>query len=228
MEFTDIKDYIEIHYEINCDGDCIETGIIPAFSIKPQQVKDISLNITIPQVGRSYLKLYYHLLKKTELIPAGYILGFDEVLLETKDMRNQTAVKWLENKDEKNQELSDINVQETDKEIICKGSNFTYSYHKGRGLFTQINYAGQEYLNQPMELNIWRAPVDNDMYLKREWKRACYHLAYTRAYHTTVEKNEAFVKICSDLSLLAPSDVYTRSYVLLGIPANFIVFSIRK
>ena len=32
--------------------------------------------------------------------------------------------------------------------------------------------------------SIWRAPTDNDMYIKSEWKKAHYDKAYTRAYTT--------------------------------------------
>lgn len=49
-----------------------------------------------------------------------------------------------------------------------------------------MQYAGEEYLNHPAQINIWRAPTDNDMYRKEEWKRAHYHEAYMRAYETRV------------------------------------------
>ena len=53
-----------------------------------------------------------------------------------------------------------------------------------------MKFAGREYLNHPMELNIWRAPTDNDMYIKSEWKKAHYDKAYTRAYTTEVAQGK--------------------------------------
>lgn len=200
MDFTDLKTYVEIHYEVNCDGVCLQTGAVPIGSLKPRQVKSVFLDIIAPKCGRSYLKLYYYLQKGTELVPAGHILGFDEILLETEDNRNQTSVEWL-GKEETS--ALPIEVQETDTEIICKGVNFVYSYDKRTGLFTQISYAGKKYLNRPMELNIWRAPTDNDMYIKQEWKRAHYDQAYTRVYDTVVKQKKSLIKISSMMSMLA-------------------------
>lgn len=202
MEFTDLAVYAEIRYEVTCDGDCVDFGVLMPFSVKPGEVRSTWLNITIPQKGRSYLKISYYLRRETELVPAGHLLGFDEIPLHTEDDRNQTTVRLMEFHE---LERENIFVQETETEIRCEGENFTYIFDKCTGLFSQINYAGKTYLNQPMELNIWRAPTDNDMYIKKEWQRARYDHAYTRAYHTTVCQTEENVIIHCTASMLADS-----------------------
>lgn len=65
---------------------------------------------------------------------------------------------------------NEISVSETDTEITLKASDFTYAISKRTGLFTKLQYAGRDYLNHPMELNIWRAPTDNDMYIRANGK----------------------------------------------------------
>uniref|UniRef100_UPI0040287943 beta-galactosidase small subunit n=1 Tax=Eshraghiella crossota TaxID=45851 RepID=UPI0040287943 len=49
----------------------------------------------------------------------------------------------------------------------------------------------------------WRAPTDNDMYIKSEWKKAHYDKAYTRAYTTEVVQGKHGVKIVSHASVVA-------------------------
>lgn len=202
MEFTDLAVYAEIRYEVNCDGVCVEAGVLMPFSVNPGEIGSTSMDIAIPRHGRAYLKVYYHLRKGTELVPAGHLLGFDEVLLNTEDCRNQTAVRLME---QSRSEAEKITVCENDAEICCEGENFTYILDKRTGLFSQIYYAGKAYLDRPMELNIWRAPTDNDMYLKKEWKRACYDQAYTRAYETMVCQTGERVIISCAASILAAS-----------------------
>ncbi|MCX4267535.1 MAG: DUF4981 domain-containing protein [Lachnospiraceae bacterium] len=212
MEFTDLASYIEIRYEVDCDGVSIETGILPIDSIQPKQTETVNLPITVLRCGKTYLKLYYHLKEDSELVSAGHLLGFDEILLETEDSRNQTARKWLEQRDTKNKTIT---TQETDTEVICKGECFEYRYDKRTGLFTTLNYKGTQYLDRPMELNIWRAPTDNDQNIQLEWKRAQYNQAYTRAYYTIVKQTAAewdqtgqsisSVKIGNVLSVVAAS-----------------------
>lgn len=202
MEFTDLAVYCKIRYEVCCDGASVEQGTVMPFSVMPGQVGTVRMSMTIPQRGRAYLKLYYHLRHETELVPADALMGFDEILLETQDNRNQTAVALMERR---GQQDTGIAVQETDTGVLCRGKDFVVTYDKRTGLFSQIEHAGKEYLNRPMELNIWRAPTDNDMYIKKEWKRARYDHAYTRAYDTVVLKTENAVTISSIASVLADS-----------------------
>ena len=61
---------------------------------------------------------------------------------------------------------SELQVNENDTQIHIKGREFAYTIDKRTALFTEMKFAGREYLNHPMELNIWRAPTDNDMYIK--------------------------------------------------------------
>ena len=200
MDFTDLKDYVNISYEISCDGLQMKKGKIPPFSVEPHKTGKIKLNFAVPESGRAYLKIDYRLARSSALVPEGHLLGFDEILLENEDSRNQTALKWLENEQKTK---APIEVQETDEKVYCKGQGFLYTYHKLTGLFEQICFAGRTYLNQPMEVNIWRAPTDNDMYLKAEWKRAHYHQTYTRAYQTTVSQKQSGVVIHTTMSVLA-------------------------
>ncbi len=201
MDFTDLKDYIEISYEVNCDGVILKKGKIPAFSVKPHHTAKVTLNNTIPKSGSTYLKIYYHLAKEELLVPKGHLLGFDEIKLLNEDSRNQTVLKWLAKEDLAAAET--IDIKETDETIICKGIDFIYSYDKRTGLFEKLSHAGRQYLDKPMEINIWRAPTDNDMYIKNEWKRAHYDQAYTRAYCTVVNQMKSSVKIQTTMSVVA-------------------------
>ena len=200
MEFTDLATYVEIRYEVNCDGVCLERGAVPQVSIGPLQIGSVHLDIGVPKCGRAYLKLYYYLRRGDELVPAGYLLGYEEIALQTEDGRNQTAVRWL---GEKHCRTSPIRIRETELTLVCKGADFVYTYDKRTGLFTQMEYKGEEYLNAPMELNIWRAPTDNDRYVRLEWERARYDKAYARAYGTEVQLTKSGLKIISHLSMTA-------------------------
>lgn len=199
MDFDDLKDYVEITYEVTQDGLTIQKGELEAFSVQPHTDATTNLKIAVKESGKIYLKLMYHLKKQLPLLEKGILLGFDEVLLENQDGRNARAVKWMEDKEEE----AEIQVQERDTEFVLKGKDFVYTISKRTGLFEQISFAGREYLNHPMELNIWRAPTDNDMYIKSEWKKAHYDEAYTRAYKVSALQNQYGVFVMADASVLA-------------------------
>lgn len=54
-----------------------------------------------------------------------------------------------------------------------------------------------------MEVNIWRAPTDNDMYRKAEWYRAGYDRTAVRAYDASVKRVDGGVRIFCRMSLAA-------------------------
>lgn len=201
MDFDDISDYADILYEITVDGLCVQKGVLDEVSIAPHSDGVMTLKLDIPQSGKVYLKLRYQLKKELPLLPAKHELGFDEVLLANADGRNQTAVKWLAEAEEKNE----ISVSETDTEITLKASDFSYAISKKTGLFTKLQYAGRDYLNHPMELNIWRAPTDNDMYIRAKWENAHFHEAYTRAYKVETIQNQYGVIVMSHVGVVAPT-----------------------
>ena len=199
MDFDDLKDFVELQYEVTCDGLTVETGKIPEVSVLPHKEATVDLDIKIPDQGRVYLKVTYILKKDMSLIPMKHVMGFDEILIENEDGRNQNAVKLLENK----QCNDEIEVSETDAQVIIKGKTFNYVYSKKNGMFEQITFAGRNYLDKPMETNIWRAPTDNDMYAKLEWKKAHYDEAYIRAYDTVVQQSKDGVEIKTNASVSA-------------------------
>ena len=199
MDFDDLKDYVKISYELTQDGLVISKGILPEFSVAPHGEGITNLKINVPENRKCYLKLIYHLKKELPLLDEDHILGFDEIEVSKEDTKCKLAEKWIP----KTVVDSELQVNENDTQIHIKGREFAYTIDKRTALFTEMKFAGREYLNHPMELNIWRAPTDNDMYIKSEWKKAHYDKAYTRAYTTEVVQGKHGVKITSHASVVA-------------------------
>ena len=199
MDFDDLIDYVKISYELTQDGLVISKGILSEFSVASHGEGKTNLKISVPENGKCYLKLIYYLKKEMPLLEENHILGFDEIEVSQKDAKCQLAEKWLE----KTATDSELQVNEDDTQIHIKGREFAYTIDRRTALFTEMKFAGREYLNHPMELNIWRAPTDNDMYIKAEWKKAHYDKAYTRAYTTEVVQGKHGVKIVSHASVVA-------------------------
>ena len=199
MDFDDLKDFVKVQYEVTCDGLTVDSGKVTVPSITPHGEAEMELKVRIPSKGKVFLKVFYTLKKEMGLIPLGHMLGFDEVKIENADARNQNAVKWLE----KEAAYSDMEVAETDTQVVIRGKTFVYVYSKKNGMFESLVFAGREYINRPTELNIWRAPTDNDMYAKMEWKKAKYDEAYVRAYETDINQSAEGVEIFVKTSMAA-------------------------
>lgn len=203
MNEEDLKSYIYISYEVSCDGDVFGRGQVEITqSILPRQCKEVYVDVSVPETGKCYLKIFYHQRQDTELISQGTILGFDEILLKNEDGRNQKAVTLLKTfKTPKGK----VKLSETDRYIQIKSDDFTYVYNKLTGMFEELNVGGKKILDAPMELNIWRAPTDNDRILKRKWIAAGYDRSLGRAYNTQWKREKSKLVLHSILSVAAVS-----------------------
>jgi beta-galactosidase len=201
MNYVDLKDYIYLVYEVNCDGKLLEKKPLTLQdSVLPHQRGSILLDITVPDCGKCYLKVSYHLKHRTSLMAQGSMMGFDEILLENRDGRNQQTIALLENQEQKEAE---VQVSETDRFLSIRSDTFFYVYNKLSGLFEQLSIDGEELLETPMELNIWRAPTDNDRKIKQEWMDAGYDRSKARAYDVQWKREGKCVRIYSTMSVAA-------------------------
>ena len=203
LNFSDAADCLSISWEISCDGQITESGrqeTLP--SIPPGKDGILSLPVSVPPAGKCFLKVIYCLKQETVFGKPGDFLGFDEIPLKNSDSRHRYAAVLLNYTVETDQA---IRVTETGRSLILENTFFRYEYSKLTGLFTSMEFKGRPLLNRPLELNLWRAPTDNDRKLKLKWLAACYHQAYTRAYETAFTQTGREASIHSAMSVAADS-----------------------
>ena len=203
MNYVDLKDYIYLIYEVSVDGEVDCVGQIELDeSIPAHEEKTIKLPVSIPDSGKCYLKVSYCLKNNTQILHSNESLGFDEILLKNIDGRNQKAIELLAEMNTDNI----FTVEECDRYFtIHVGQENTYRFNRLTGLFESITVKGKELLTRPMELNIWRAPTDNDRKIKLEWMNAHYDQSYARAYETSCITKNGKLHILGTLSVSAPT-----------------------
>jgi len=198
MDFTSLEQYLTAAYEVRCDGALIASGSLELPAIAPHSDGSFCLPVTVPDAGKCHLKVLYYSKQSHPLLPAGHLLGFDEVALPNSDSRHQAAAKLLGRT-----APGSVSFTEDGRYVTVQGKDFTYRYDKRVGLFACMEYGGKTLLTRPMELNVWRAPTDNDRKIKLVWAQAGYDRAVTRAYETTVEQLDGQVRIRTVSSISA-------------------------
>lgn len=203
LDFTNVRERITITYEICRDGEVEKTGTAECPSIAPHETGSLPIEAAASVPGSTYLKLYYHQKEETACIPAGFLLGFDELPLFGEDNRNQTGLNILKHTAAAG--LAPVSLSEDAVSLTLKGGRFLYVFDKRTGLPCRMTADGADLLTQPMQFNIWRAPTDNDKAVSAEWIRAHYDRASARAYVMTSETDGRTVKIRCHSSLCSPS-----------------------
>lgn len=153
MDFVDLRDYLTVRYEVNCDGTVIAGGTLEELpSIPPHRKGTVNLSLQVPESGKCFLKLSYHLKEASVLLPEGFLLGFDEIRLDNQDGRNGTVLKLLDQAG--TEQGGAVQVTEDARYLNVSSERFAYRYNKLTGLFQEMTLDGQPLLEKPMEINI--------------------------------------------------------------------------
>ena len=204
MNFVNLKDYAVLGYEVLVDGEVTESGKITDEALLELAAgceKTIPLAISVPEQGKCALKVTWYQKQATEVLPEQFELGFEEVPVKTKDNQNQKAKEMMK----RPEGTASFGWKEDDHYLTVSTEQFSYTYNKFTGLFEGMCYANQNLLDRPMELNIWRAPTDNDRNIKNTWMRAQYDRTVTRAYETTAKEENGCVEIETSYSISSPA-----------------------
>ncbi len=225
MDYTNIKDAYDIRYEIVTDGKIVISGILPPVDCPAKKKTTVVLPEKISATGNTFVHLHY--LQKqaltvpclcTPVLPAGYEAGHDQLIIcedascakssvadacgfIIKDTPDNTDAQILETNSRPT--TAGIQVTETEKELILVGTNFRYVYDKFRGAFSTLICNQNSLIERPIELNIWRAPMDNDRQIRPDWEKAGYNRARTKIYETSCISAENTVTITSAFSISA-------------------------
>ncbi len=189
LDFTNTKHYLSLTYELQNDGITFAEGTLQELDIPPQSRREIKLHYSIPDKGTTYLLLRYSQKQVLPLTESGHELGFDQLLIK-EDMREtgngcETSIEAGEISILQQEE--ELLYQESESRIIISGKQFTYTFNKLTGLFEAMTVNNRILLMKPMEYNIWRAPTDNDQYIRKDWERAGYDRTTVRVYESTTQ-----------------------------------------
>ncbi len=189
LDFLNLKDVLYLSWQVLCDGEVAAAGDItdPALlDVPPRGKKAAALPIPLPAApaGDVSLLLTARLRRADAFREEGFELGFDQLPLHTGPTAALCALLAAESAP-----APAAAWREDDRRLYIEGQGFTYTLDKRTGLFESLVLHGRALLDRPMELNVWRAPTDNDRVVKEMWYAAGYDRMATRAY--TVQAAQA-------------------------------------
>ncbi len=205
-------DFARLRYEVICDGVVVEHGALQCPSIAPHTSARMELPLTVPEVGRCFLRVFSVLAHDAPLVSEGHCLGFDEFALPNVTAHTRAALELCPPKVKS--KPSTVAPETGDKQPILeprgrfcsvRAGDLHYQFDRDTGLIESIRYRDEDLCSKPMEFNIWRAPTDNDMYVKSQWIRAKYHLAYSHAYSFTADRKTDGIRLTAEIAVVAPT-----------------------
>ena len=161
-------DHLEAHWQVLRYGRLIEEGALKLPDIIPEQTAEVtvpasSLSGGVLDVTADYwLNITFKLKNSTAWAPAGHEVAWAQIQLVRAKNDHMIVVRAASGKA---LSLSTTNAR------YCKvtGGGFTLTFDKARGTITRWLKDGADLLVSGPALNVWRAPIDNDNWIKGKW-----------------------------------------------------------
>lgn len=167
--FTDASQY-DIRLELLEDDKVIQSGTLPLATAPLDRGQiEIPYPKTAIVPGKEYRLVVRSFLKKDELwAKAGHEVAWDEFSLPWKVCARET-------KRSSAPACMEVTVDESQTaphDLVVTGADFRYTFNHQNALFTSLIYKGVELLKSPIRLNLWRAPLANELDNWNAWNAA--------------------------------------------------------
>jgi len=177
---------LDVSWKLLADDQVLQTGELPALDLAPgcSETVTIPLSRLEPKPGVEYwLTLSFTLAHDALWAEAGHEVAWAQFRMPF----DAPATPSLRIAD-----MPELQLVESAREVTVRGSDFSLVLSKGEGVITSFQYAGRELVRKGPQLNLWRAPTDNDANISGDQKMALrWRAAGLDRLQHQVEKVEA-------------------------------------
>ncbi|MBE6930210.1 MAG: beta-galactosidase [Ruminococcaceae bacterium] len=191
MDFLRVSEYAAISYEISHNGRIVASGDLPGLDAAPHERTKFTFSVPSYESGTVDVRFITRSIEDKPFVPAGSELGFDQVILRRERPALPAVTKGA------------AVLAETETTLTVGTAGFACRFNKQSGMPESIVKDGKELLAKPCELQIWRAPTDNDRKVKLEWMAAGYDKMTTKVYDIHAEACGESIAVKVKLSLAA-------------------------
>lgn len=154
FHFTNLNE-LKTAWQLQADGEVIQQGELNP-DIAPLQRKIVRIPIEKPDLksNTEYRLLVSFSLEKAEAwAPAGFEVAWNQMELPWKKSEEMSL----------EQTLPLVSFAEDSDNITITGNDFEYWFDKSTGRLSSLQYLGKQMINEGPKLNVWRAPLANEL-----------------------------------------------------------------
>ena len=167
--------HLDLYYTIRCYSRILESGKVILPEIKAHGCVQITIpvleNYCLFKDGEVYVTLNYCLNHDTAWAKVGYTLATAQFKLASKEQPITLIPEKV------------INVVEDGIYLHIAGESFELVFDRVKGIIIHVFKDNMLILEKGPQLNFWRAPIDNDMYLLEDY----YHQYFMSLMHERID-----------------------------------------
>ena len=153
--FSDLSGYVG-RYEIMVDGQVVESGDVDLPEIGPLQTKSIKVKHKQPELpagAEAFITFRFYLKEDCNWAKAGHEVAWEQFKL---------PISAPIAADPNVSAMGELTLQQADGQIVVSGDRFALRFDQAAGQLSSWVADGHELLESGPQLNVWRAPTDND------------------------------------------------------------------
>ncbi|MCK4760776.1 MAG: DUF4981 domain-containing protein [Candidatus Aminicenantes bacterium] len=185
--FTNLKEFTA-KWALTENGKIIQSGQLPPLDIAPGKSKTVRLPFKMPKLapGAEYrLHVTLHLSADTSWAKAGHEVASGQL---------NAAFKVPAKAPTKKKKAADLVVAGSAGTVKITGTDFSVAFCKKSGVIVSLVYGGKTVIGNAVagilgpELHAFRAPTDNNKYLRKKWLEAGLHNLRRRVKDFKIKK----------------------------------------
>lgn len=179
-------DHLQLSWNVEGDGKVLQSGILSMPHIEAGKSEVIKIPVDFDKEYNIktdlWLNIQFVLAVDTDWAHKGHVVAWEQLKLPV-EIANQTVMNVAK--------MPKLKMKEDVKFINIEGYNFNLVFNKLKGQIHSWSYEGVNIMDEGPKLNLWRAPIDNDMYIAKDWKKKGIHLLHHRIddVQTVVEED---------------------------------------
>ena len=177
-DFTDLSEFA-FEYVIKLDREIIKSGSFEV-SVEPHKEADVKLEYSIPKECRfgAYVEIYMNAKNENSWCDKGLNLAWAqfELPVQIKPVQEQNVLP--------------SNIRCGKRYITVETEKYSFTVDTARGMLSSVKTNDEELLVRPGDMVMWRAPIDNDRYLKGDWIKEHFHKTFFKVREYTTIQNE--------------------------------------
>ena len=193
--FTSLSD-LDLYWTLERNGKPVAEGRFLSLNVAPGKSRTYALPHFNAALTGEWCTLNVSLRQNTTTAFAecGYEMGFEQFELSQKKKTAKVT--------DSIPVTASVVVEESADSILIRTAETVYTVDRIHGRICSILDRGTELLTAPMDLNIWRAPTDNDRRIRRKWEAAQLDRTFGKCYACDIaEKTAQLVRVRASLSL---------------------------
>jgi beta-galactosidase len=183
--FTNCLSYLT-KWKLLADGVEVAEGILPDLDIAPKAKQTVTISALAQSMTeeKEYMIRFSVTTKEDQIwAKSGYEIAWDEVILSPYEFTHVAGG------------AGELNVDTVAEKIYIKTAGREVVFNKETGRIETLRSHGKVVIEDGPKFNFWRAPIDNDKNLARQWRKAGLDKVITHVVESNVSTKGQTVAI---------------------------------